>query len=689
MTTQNILLELGTEELPPKSLKALSDAFTQSIQDSLTAAELSFEQVESFAAPRRLGILIHNVQATQADTEVEKLGPNVKAAFDKEGNPSKAAEGFARSCGTEFDQLIEVETPKGTRLAFRSTQQGQSATSLLQSFVEKALQQLPIPKRMRWGASRSEFVRPVKWLLALADDAVVPMTVLGIQSGNVTRGHRFHSSGDLTVPTALSYEALLLEEGHVVASFEKRRQLISDGAAEVGAVANGNTVIGTELLDEVTGLVEWPVPMVGTFEERFLEVPAEALISSMREHQKYFHVVDDNGALLPLFVFVSNIVSSKPSSVVEGNEKVIRPRLADADFFYKTDLKTTLESKAEKLAKIVFQKQLGTIADKCDRIASLATSIANVVGAQVSDVQRAAKLCKADLSSELVLEFDDLQGLAGEYYARHDGETEEVASAMNEHYMPRFAGDQLPTSATGTAIAIADRMDTLAGIFAIGQIPSGSKDPFALRRASIGLLRLIVENDLNLDLAELTAAALSELQHVEFDEQQVSRQIVEYVFERFKARYIEEGISADAVNAVLEKSLTNPVDFNARVLAVTDFAKIDAAEALAAANKRVGNILAKVDTVKDEIDASLISEAPEQALYDELLRIEPVVQPLLAQKCYTESMLALAELRGPVDAFFDGVMVNAEDEAIRGNRLAILKKLSGLFGAVADISRLV
>ena len=689
MTTQNILLELGTEELPPKSLKALSDAFTQSIQDSLTAAELSFEQVESFAAPRRLGILIHNVQATQTDTEVEKLGPNVKAAFDKEGNPSKAAEGFARSCGTEFDQLIEVETPKGTRLAFRSTQQGQSATSLLQSFVEKALQQLPIPKRMRWGASRSEFVRPVKWLLALADDAVVPMTVLGIESGNVTRGHRFHSSGDLTVPTALSYEALLLEEGHVVASFEKRRQLISDGAAEVGAAANGNTVIGTELLDEVTGLVEWPVPMAGSFEEKFLEVPAEALISSMREHQKYFHVVDDNGALLPLFVFVSNIVSSKPSSVVEGNEKVIRPRLADADFFYKTDLKTTLESKVEKLAKIVFQKQLGTIADKCDRIASLATSIANVVGAQVSDVQRAAKLCKADLSSELVLEFDDLQGLAGEYYARHDGETEEVASAMNEHYMPRFAGDQLPTTATGTAIAIADRMDTLAGIFAIGQIPSGSKDPFALRRASIGLLRLIVENNLNLDLAELTAAALSELQHVEFDQQQVSRQIVEYVFERFKARYIEEGISADAVNAVLEKSLTNPVDFNARVLAVTDFAKIDAAEALAAANKRVGNILAKVDTVKDEIDASLISEVPEQALYDELQRIEPVVQPLLAQKRYTESMLALAELRGPVDAFFDGVMVNAEDEAIRGNRLAILKKLSGLFGAVADISRLV
>ncbi|RMA82136.1 glycine--tRNA ligase subunit beta [Umboniibacter marinipuniceus] len=689
MTTQNILIELGTEELPPKSLKALSDAFSQSIKDSLVAAELNFEQVESFAAPRRLGVLVHNVQACQADTDVEKLGPNVKAAFDKEGNPSKAAEGFARSCGTEFNQLIEVETPKGTRLAFRSTQQGQSTTALLQGFVEKALQQLPIPKRMRWGASRAEFVRPVKWLLALADDAIVPMTVLGIESSNVTRGHRFHSQGDLIVPSALAYEQVLLDDGQVVASFEKRRQLIRDGAAEVGAAANGNTVIGAELLDEVTGLVEWPVPMAGSFEAKFLEVPAEALISSMREHQKYFHVVDDAGALLPLFVFVSNIVSSKPSSVIEGNEKVIRPRLADADFFYKTDLKTSLESKAEKLEKIVFQKQLGTIAEKCDRIAALSTSISTIVGAKAADVQRAAKLCKADLSSELVLEFDDLQGLAGEYYARHDGESAEVASAMNEHYMPRFAGDSLPSTATGTAIAIADRMDTLAGIFAIGQIPSGSKDPFALRRASIGLLRLIVENNLNLDLAELTDLALKSLQHVEFDHSQVRAQIVDYVFERFKARYVEEGISADAVNAVLEKSLTSPVDFNARVLAVTDFAKIDAAEALAAANKRVGNILAKVDAVSDDIDPSLISEAPEQALYNELLSVEPIVQPLLAEKRYTESMLALAELRGPVDAFFDGVMVNAEDDAVRANRLAILKRLSNLFGAVADISRLV
>jgi glycyl-tRNA synthetase beta chain len=399
--------------------------------------------------------------------------------------------------------------------------------------------------------------------------------------------------------------------------------------------------------------------------------------------------VDDAGSLLPQFVFVSNIVSSKPSSVVEGNEKVIRPRLADADFFYKTDLKTTLESKAEKLQKIVFQKQLGTIADKCDRISALATSIAGVVGAQISDVQRAARLCKADLSSELVLEFDDLQGLAGEYYARHDGEPEDVVSAMNEHYMPRFAGDDLPTSPTGTAIAIADRMDTLAGIFAIGQIPSGSKDPFALRRASIGILRLIVEKDLNLDLAVLASSALSELKGIEFDEEKMRQQIVEYVFERFKARYIEEGISADAVNAVLEKSLTSPIDFHARVMAVTEFARIDAAQSLAAANKRVGNILAKVERVKDDIDASLICEAQEQALFDELRRIELVVQPLLAQKRYTESMLALAELRVPVDEFFDGVMVNADDEAIRSNRLAILKKLSDLFGAVADISRLV
>jgi glycyl-tRNA synthetase beta chain len=689
MATHNILLELGTEELPPKSLKALSESFTQSVEGSLTAAGLEFEHVESFAAPRRLGILMHKVQGTQADTEIEKLGPNVKAAFDQEGKPSKAAQGFARSCGAEFDQLIEVETPKGTRLAFRSTQAGQSVMSLLQGFVDKALQQLPIPKRMRWGASRSEFVRPVKWLLALADDMVVPMQVLGVASSNVTRGHRFHSSGDMTVPTALAYEALLLDEGFVVASFEKRRQLISDGAAAAGAAANGNTVIGAELLDEVTGLVEWPVPLAGTFEEKFLEVPAEALISSMREHQKYFHVVDDAGSLLPQFVFVSNIVSSKPSSVVEGNEKVIRPRLADADFFYKTDLKTTLESKAEKLQKIVFQKQLGTIADKCDRISALATSIAGVVGAQISDVQRAARLCKADLSSELVLEFDDLQGLAGEYYARHDGEPEDVVSAMNEHYMPRFAGDDLPTSPTGTAIAIADRMDTLAGIFAIGQIPSGSKDPFALRRASIGILRLIVEKDLNLDLAVLASSALSELKGIEFDEEKMRQQIVEYVFERFKARYIEEGISADAVNAVLEKSLTSPIDFHARVMAVTEFARIDAAQSLAAANKRVGNILAKVERVKDDIDASLICEAQEQALFDELRRIELVVQPLLAQKRYTESMLALAELRVPVDEFFDGVMVNADDEAIRSNRLAILKKLSDLFGAVADISRLV
>ncbi len=688
MSCFDLLIELGTEELPPKSLKKLSNAFSDGVKQGLTSLDLDFSSITSFAAPRRLAVRVNALQSQQADKYIERLGPNVKAAYDKDGNPSKAAEGFARSNGVSFLDLITVDTPKGSRLAFQALEAGQPTLKLIQGVVEKSLQQLPISKRMRWGASRSEFVRPVQWLVALANNDIIPMTLFGINSDRYSMGHRSHANHKIAINSPESYERQLSDEGRVIASFEERRNLISDGAKSCALAINGQAVIDEDLLDEVTGLVELPVAMSGSFEEDFLSVPAEALISSMKEHQKYFHVVDQSGQLMPNFVFISNIESSRPASVIEGNEKVIRPRLADAAFFFKTDKKRSLESRLPDLDKILFQKSLGTVKDKSYRIANLAKEIAIKIGADSSEAFRAGELCKADLSTDMVLEFDDLQGIAGSYYAAHDGESINVAKAITEQYLPKFSGDALPSTLIGSSVALADRIDTLCGIFAIGQIPSGSKDPFVFLRASIGILRIIVEKKLDLNLANLITISLR-AQSVDCDINTVSVQIIDYMFERFRAWYLEEGVSAEVVNAVLAKKLSNPLDFSDRINAVTEFASMSEAPALAAANKRVANILAKADDSNHILDASLFIASEEGTLFNSINQAKSEVAPLLISRDYKAVFRVLASMRNPVDAFFDNVMVNDENLSIRNNRLSLLKELHLLFGSVADIARLV
>ena len=693
MSKQDFLVELGTEELPPKALKKLSDAFTNGIIDGLKNAQLSFEGFESFAAPRRLALLVKGLETAQPDQKLERRGPAVKAAFDAEGNPTRAAEGFARSNGVTVEQLEQQETPKGAWLVFRAIQPGQQTKELLPEIVSTSLAALPIPKRMRWGASRAEFVRPVHWLVMLMDSEVVDCEILGLKSGNTTKGHRFHANKALTINAATDYQNLLLDKGKVVADFAARRRIIKTKVNEVAAAAGGTAVIDEDLLDEVAALNEWPVSLSGQFDKAFLEVPAEALISSMKAHQKYFHMVDAEGQLMPYFITVSNIESLDPTQVVEGNEKVIRPRLADARFFFDTDKKTTLEARRENLKPVVFQQQLGSIYDKTDRIARLAAFIAEQEGGQPELAKRAGELCKSDLNSEMVLEFPELQGIMGQYYGAFDGEAEEVCVALNEQYMPRFAGDELPSNLTGSAVAIADKIDTLTGIFGIKQPPSGSKDPFALRRATLGILRIIVEKKLDLDLRDLINHAIEgyKAQGVELPASEgLTETVLEFMLERFRAWYQDENIPAEVFLSVMALKPSQPFDFNQRIKAVHAFSQLTEADALSAANKRVSNIMAKAGDllIPDSVDTNLMSEEAEQILANALADKKKEVQPALEQRQYSQAMESLAPLKDVVDNFFDKVLVNAEDEATRLNRYALLKQLRSLFLHVADISLL-
>lgn len=687
----DFLVELGTEELPPKALKKLMLAFADSIEQGLKDAELEFDAVTPYAAPRRLAVQVTNLAERQPDKQIEKLGPAVQAAFDKDGNPSKAAEGFARSNGASFDQLTRVHTDKGERLAFIAEQKGEATEALLPEIVTKSLAALPIPKRMRWGAKREEFVRPAHWLLMLFGDRVVEAEVLGLAAGNKTRGHRFHCNRELEVREPADYARLLKQEGYVLADFAQRRELIREQVTAEAHNVNGEAVIDEDLLDEVTALVEWPAALTGRFEERFLQVPAEALISSMKEHQKYFHVVDEDGRLLPFFVTVANIESTDAAQVIAGNERVIRPRLADAAFFFETDKKTSLESRREKLKQVVFQQHLGSVYDKTERVAALASAIAKKIGANSEWAERAGKLCKSDLVTEMVFEFPELQGIAGYYYAENDGEPLDVAKAMYEQYQPKFAGDELPLSETGTLLALADRLDTLVGIFGIGQPPSGSRDPFALRRASLGALRLLVEKKIDLDLRELLTLARDGYPRTALGEySNVVEATLSYMLERFRARYEDEGISAEVFMAVAARKLSRPLDIDNRVHAVHAFSQLPQALALAAANKRVSNILAKLDgETPHSVREELLREDAEQALYAALRQARADVEPFYATAQYREGLLHLAHLREPVDNFFDRVMVMCEDEQLRDNRLALLAQLRALFLEVADISLLV
>ncbi|WP_422528378.1 glycine--tRNA ligase subunit beta [Serratia fonticola] len=686
MTQQTFLVEIGTEELPPKALRSLAEAFAANFTAELDNAGLEHGEVKWFAAPRRLALKVEDLSAAQADREVEKRGPAIAQAFDASGHPSKAAEGWARGCGITVDQAERLVTDKGEWLLYRAHVPGQSAQQLLAGMVSTALSKLPIPKLMRWGDKETQFVRPVHTVTLLLGAELIPGTVLGIDSARTIRGHRFMGEAEFTIDNADQYPQLLLERGKVVADYQTRKALIKRDAELAAQQIGGKADLSESLLEEVTSLVEWPVVLTAKFEEKFLAVPAEALVYTMKGDQKYFPVYDAAGKLLPNFIFVANIESKDPQQIISGNEKVVRPRLADAEFFFNTDRKQRLEDNLPRLETVLFQQQLGTLRAKTDRIQAMAGWIAGQIGADVNHATRAGLLSKCDLMTNMVFEFTDTQGVMGMHYARHDGEAEDVAVALNEQYQPRFAGDELPQSLVACSLAIADKMDTLAGIFGIGQHPKGDKDPFALRRAALGVLRIIVEKNLPLDLQTLTEEAVR-LYGDKLTNAKVVDEVVDFMLGRFRAWYQEEGHAVDTIQAVLARRPTKPADFDARVKAVTHFRTLEAAAALAAANKRVSNILAKSnDTLLDQVHASVLKEPAELKLATHLVVLRDKLQPFFAEGRYQEALVELAALRETVDAFFDGVMVMAEDEAVRVNRLTLLSKLRELFLQVADIS---
>lgn len=692
MTTQNFLAEIGTEELPPKALKKLATAFAENVEQELNQAGLAFDKVEWFAAPRRLAVKVLGLAEAQPSKEVEKRGPAVSAAFDAEGKPTKAAEGWAKGCGITVEQAERIATDKGEWLVHRAVIEGQPTKNLLVDIIAKSLANLPIPKTMRWGDKSEQFVRPVHTVTLLFGAELIEGNILGVVSGRTIRGHRFLGEPEFQIDNADQYPQLLKDRGSVVADFNERKALILAKSQEKATALGGVADIEEDLLDEVTSLVEYPNVLTAKFEERFLAVPAEALVYTMKGDQKYFPLYakgegDKEGKLLPHFIFVSNINPEDPSKIIEGNEKVVRPRLTDAEFFFKTDLKQKLEDQLPRLETVLFQQQLGTLRDKTARIESLAGEIAAQIGADQTKAKRAGLLSKCDLMTNMVFEFTDTQGVMGMHYARHDGEDEEVAVALNEQYMPRFAGDELPNSLVACSVALADKFDTLTGIFGIGQAPKGSADPFALRRAALGSLRIIVEKNLPLDLTDIVAKS-AKLFGDKLINTNVVEDVVDFMLGRFRAWYESEGIAVDVIQAVLARRPTRPADFDARVRAVSHFRTLDSAEALAAANKRVSNILAKADVTIGEIDLTACVEPAEKALAEAVIGLKSEVQPLIAQGDYTAVLDKLANLRQPVDSFFDSVMVNAEDQKLRQNRLAILSTLQGLFLQVADISLL-
>ncbi|RTZ67036.1 MAG: glycine--tRNA ligase subunit beta [Aquificaceae bacterium] len=685
---KDVFIEIGTEELPPKALLTLSKAFSDGIVAGFNDASLQAKEVIPYAAPRRLAVLLKDMPTRQADQLVERRGPAIKAAFDDEGNPSRAAQGFAGSCGVDVADLERMQTDKGEWLVFKKEVKGKATQELVADIVSKSLSALPIPKRMRWGASDIEFVRPVHWIVMMLGNETVDAEVMGIKAGNETRGHRFHHPEKIPLSHPADYAKLLKETGYVIADYAERREMVRQQAEAAAKAVGGVAHIDNNLLDEVTALIEWPIAVSGSFDKEFLDIPQECLISSMQDHQKYFPVVDSSGALLPYFITIANIDSKNPDAVRQGNERVIRPRFSDAAFFWQQDGKVTLESRREATKKIFFQQKLGTLFEKTERVAELSQAIAKQLGANTSDAYRAATLSKCDLMSDMVGEFAELQGIMGRYYAQRDGETAEVADAMQQQYQPAFADDVIPASMTGKILSLADRLDTLLGIFAIGLKPTGSKDPYALRRAAIGVLRILIEGELSLDLKALLTIAAKGLSN-KVDASAAVDDTYAFIMERLRAYYKDKKIAGDVVDAVASVNPSRPLDFNQRVKAVTQFRELDAAEPLAAANKRIGNILKKAKgTIPDAVDTSVLVEDAEKTLYQTILKQSETVSPLFADAKYTEALSSLADLRADVDNFFDSVMVMADDEALKNNRLALLQQMRNLFLHVADLSRL-
>ncbi|HCM62256.1 MAG TPA: glycine--tRNA ligase subunit beta [Morganella sp. (in: Bacteria)] len=688
MTQQTFLVEIGTEELPPKALRSLAESFAANLTSELAAANLTHGDVAWYAAPRRLAVKITALADSAADREVEKRGPAVAQAFDADGKPTKAAEGWARGCGITVDQAERMVTDKGEWLLYRAVEKGNNAKELLADMVSRALAKLPIPKLMRWGDKDTHFVRPVHTVTMLMGADIIPGEVLGIKSDRTIRGHRFMGEPEFTIAHADEYPAVLETRGKVMADYDARKAIIKRDAEKAAQALGGVADLTDSLLEEVTSLVEWPVVLTAKFEEKFLAVPSEALVYTMKGDQKYFPVYDKNGKLMPNFIFVANIESSDPVQIISGNEKVVRPRLADAEFFFKTDCKKRLEDNLPRLSTVLFQQQLGTLRDKTDRLQALAGWIAGQIGADVNHATRAGLLAKCDLLTNMVFEFTDTQGVMGMHYARHDGESEDVALALKEQYQPRYAGDTLPSTPVSAALAIAEKMDTLAGIFGIGQHPKGDKDPFALRRAALGVLRIIVEKGYNLDLDTLTQEAVR-LYGDKLTNKNVVTDVTDFMLGRFRAWYQEQGYAIDTIQAVLARRPTRPADFDARMKAVTHFRSLEEAAALAAANKRVSNILSKSDdALNDAVQASLLNAPEEIRLAAYVIDLKSQLTPLYAEGKYQEALTELASLREAVDAFFDSVMVMDKDDNIRRNRLTLLNELRNLFLEVADISLL-
>ncbi|WP_397450711.1 glycine--tRNA ligase subunit beta [Pseudomonas sp. NA-150] len=683
MSAQDFLVELGTEELPPKALNTLADAFLAGIEKGLQAAGLDFTAKRVYAAPRRLAVLITQLATQQADRSVNLDGPPRQAAFDAEGNPTQAALGFAKKCGVELSEIDQ----SGPKLRFSQNIVGKPTISLLPTIVEDSLNDLPIPKRMRWGARKEEFVRPTQWLVMLFGNQVIDCTILAQKAGRDSRGHRFHHPESVRITSPANYLDDL-RAAHVLADFAERRELISKRVAELATLQEGTAIVPPSLLDEVTALVEWPVPLVCSFEERFLEVPQEALITTMQDNQKYFCLLDIDGKLLPRFITVANIESKDPQQIISGNEKVVRPRLTDAEFFFKQDKKQKLETFNQRLQNVVFQAQLGSVFDKAERVSKLAAYIAPRIGGDAQRAARAGLLSKCDLASEMVGEFPEMQGVAGYYYALADGEPEDVALALNEQYMPRGAGAELPATLTGAAVAIADKLDTLVGIFGIGMLPTGSKDPYALRRAALGVLRILIDKKLDLDLVQTVTFAVAQF-GAKIKAAGLADQVLEFIFDRLRARYEDEGVEVAVYLSVRALKPASALDFDQRVQAVQAFRKLSEAAALAAVNKRVSNLLSKAQGgIAHTVEPKYFDNANEFSLYSAIQQADQAVQPMAAARQYNEALARLAALREPVDAFFEAVMVNAEDANVRANRYALLARLRGLFLGVADISLL-
>lgn len=686
--TQNLLIEIGTEELPPKSLKKLATAFKDEVTKSLREEQLDFNDANWFATPRRLAIVINDLDVTQADKQQQRRGPAVTAAFDDDGKPTRATEGFAKSCGVEVDQLERLETDKGAWLAFSSTVIGKKTVDLIPAIIESALNRLPIAKRMRWGDNEIEFVRPIKWVLILFGNEPVACNIMGVTSGEKSIGHRFHHPEPIAINKAENYVDTLKKKAYVLADFQERRSLIESQVKKVAKENSGDAVIDANLLDEVTALVEWPVSFVGNFNSDFLKLPKEVLISSMQDHQKYFPIIDSRGNLLPCFICVANIESKQPELITQGNERVIQPRLSDAVFFWERDLNHGLANHIESLKKVVYQKQLGTLHDKSERLIKTTAHLAELLKIDSNLAKRSAELCLCDLLTEMVSEFPDLQGTMGRYYAEADGEDSAVATALEEYYQPRFAGDKLPESRLGQCLALSEKIDSLVGIFAIGKAPTGDKDPFGLRRSAIGLLRIIIECELDIDLKELIAiAAANYPENIKANE--CIDDVYTFLMERLRRYYLDENISADTFESVFSTNTSKPLDFHHRLLAVTEFRKLAEAESLAAANKRISNILKKSDinTIK-KVDNDLLIEESEITLAKSLNEYQERLAPMLKNRDYKSALTELAGIRDHVDNFFDNVMVNCDEPDTKNNRLALLGNISALFLQTADISKL-